>query len=135
MILNKNGIGYCLFLSLCISAIAFSLAGYLSSWHRYFEFTTGYKLQFLLLGWCSLSYFWLTRRKLEIILCWFCISIDLAEIVPWYVARPEIKSVKSQSFTALSYNVLWSNKNYDRAIALIAREQPDIAILQEAVPH
>jgi endonuclease/exonuclease/phosphatase (EEP) superfamily protein YafD len=132
---KKNGIGYCLFLSLCISAIAFSLAEYLSSWHRYFEFTTGYKLQFLLMGLCSLTYFLLTRRKLGIVLSWFCILINLAEVVPWYVGRSGIAFDNYQPLTALSYNVLWSNENYDRAIALIAREQPDIAIFQEAVPH
>ena len=133
MFTKKNSIIYYLFLGLCISAIAFSLAEYLSSWHRYFEFTTGYKLQFLLMSLCSLSYFLLTRRKLGIILCWFCITINLAEIVPWYMNRPPIPVAEYQSLKALSYNVLWSNKDYGRAIALIAKEQPDIAIFQEVI--
>ena len=133
MFTRKNSIVYYLFLGLCISAIAFSLAEYLSSWHRYFEFTTSYKLQFLLMGLCSLSYFLLTRRKLGIILCWFCIVINLAEIVPWYMNRPAIPVAEYQSLKAFSYNVLWSNKDYDRAIALIAKEQPDIAIFQEVI--
>ena len=132
---KSNGVIYYLFFSLCISAIAFSLAEYLSSWHRYFEFTTGYKLQFLLMGLFSLSYFLLTRRKLGIILSWFCILINLAEIVPWYLNRPPIPVAEYQTFKALSYNVLWKNENYDRAIALITKEQPDIAIFQEAIPH
>ena len=133
MFIRKNSIIYYLFLSLCISAIAFSLAEYLSSWHRYFEFTTGYKLQFLLMSLCSLSYFLLTRRKLGIVLCWFCIAINLAEIIPWYMNRPPIPVAEYQSLKAFSYNVLWSNKDYDRAIALIANEQPDIAIFQEVI--
>ena len=83
----------------------------------------------------SLCYFLLTRRKLGIILCWFCISINLAEIIPWYINRPSIPVAEYQSLKAFSYNVLWSNKDYDRAIDLIAKEQPDIAIFQEAVPH
>ena len=133
MFTRKNSIVYYLFLGLCISAIAFSLAEYLSSWHRYFEFTTSYKLQFLLMGLCSLSYFLLTRRNLGIILCWFCIVINLAEIVPWYMNRPTIPDAEYQSLKAFSYNVLWSNKDYDRAIALVAKEQPDIAIFQEVI--
>ena len=133
MFVRKNRIIYYLFLGLCISAIAFSLAEYLSSWHRYFEFTTGYKLQFLLMGLCSLSYFLLTRRKLEIILCWFCIAINLAEIIPWYMNRPPIPVAEYQLLKAFSYNVLWSNKDYDRAISLVAKEQPDIAIFQEVI--
>lgn len=133
MFTKKNSIVHYLFLGLCISAIAFSLAEYLSSWHRYFEFTTNYKLQFLLMSLCSLGYFLLTRRKLGIILCWFCIAINLAEIVPWYMNRPTVPVAQYQSLKAFSYNVLWSNKDYDRAIALIAKEQPDIAIFQEVI--
>ncbi|MGL5074808.1 MAG: endonuclease/exonuclease/phosphatase family protein, partial [Waterburya sp.] len=33
----------------------------------------------------------------------------------------------------ISYNVLWDNKNYKKAIALINQEQPDIAVFQEAI--
>ena len=132
---KQNNLVYYLFLTLCVSAIALSLAEYLSSWHRYFEFSTNYKLQYLLMSLCSLCYFLLTRRKLGIILCWFCISINLAEIVPWYFNRPPIPVAEYQSLKAFSYNVLWNNQDYDRAIALIAKEKPDIAIFQEAVPH
>lgn len=135
MFTRKNSTVHYLFFGLCISAIAFSLAEYLSSWHRYFEFTTGYKLQFLLIALFSLCYFLLTRRKLGIILCWFCIALNLAEIVPWYINKPSIPVAEYRSLKAFSYNVLWSNKNYDRAIALIAEEQPDLVIFQEAVPH
>ena len=85
------------------------------------------------MGLFSLSYFLLTRRKLGIILCWFCIAINLAKIVPWYLNRPPIPVAEYQSLKAFSYNVLWNNKNYDRAIALITKEQPDIAIFQEVI--
>lgn len=30
---------------------------------------------------------------------------------------------------------MWSNKNYDDAIALVNREQPDIEVFLEAIPH
>ena len=85
------------------------------------------------MGLFCLSYFLLTRRKLGIILCWFCIAINLAEIIPWYMNRPSIPVAEYQSIKAFSYNVLWSNKDYDRALSLIAKEQPDIAIFQEVI--
>ena len=54
---------------------------------------------------------------------------------PGIFNRPAIASSEQQVLKAFSYNVLWSNFDYDRAIALINQEQPDIAIFQEAVPH
>lgn len=38
-----------------------------------------------------------------------------------------------QPLKVFSYNVLWSNKAYQKAIALVDQEQPDIAVFQEAV--
>ena len=133
---KHHGFSYYLFASLSIVAIACSLAEYLSSWHRYFEFTTGYKLQFLLMALCSLIYFLLSRRKLWIALSLLCVLLNLAAILPWYFNRPTvINPERYQSLKVLSYNVLWKNKEYDKAIALVNQEQPDIAIFQEVISH
>ena len=133
---KHRGFSYYLFASLSLVAIACSLAEYLSSWHRYFEFTTGYKLQFLLMALCSLIYFLLSRRKLWVALSLFCVLLNLAEILPWYFNRPTaIDPEQYEPLKVLSYNVLWKNKDYDRAIALVDREQPDIAVFQEAISH
>ena len=137
MSINKHHhIIFYLFAGLSISACALSLAGYLGRLNLYLEFASGYKLQFLLMALCSLAYFLLTRRKLWITVSLFCVLLNLGEILPWYLNSPE--TINPQRYTPLkifSYNVLWSNKNYDKAIALVNREQPDIAIFQEAVPH
>lgn len=133
---KHRGISYYSFASLSIVAIACSLAEYLSNWHRYFEFTTGYKLQFLLMALCSLMYFVLSRRKLWIVLSLLCVLLNLAEILPWYFNRPTVVSLDQyEPLKVLSYNVLWKNNNYDKAISLVNREQPDIAIFQEAISH
>lgn len=131
-----NGITYYLFAFLCILATASSLAGYWGKFNLYLEFASGYKLQFLLMGLCSLFYFLLTRRRFWIIISLFCVLINLGEILPWYFNRPKITNIEQQQpLKVLSYNVLWKNKDYARAIALINREQPDIAVFQEAIPH
>ena len=121
-----------LFASLIVIAIACSLAEYLSDWHRYFEFTTGYKLQFLLMALCSLMYFLLSRRQLWLALSLFCVLLNLAEILPWYFDRPQLTNLEpDRTLKVLSYNVLWKNQNYDKAIALVEREQPNISFFQE----
>ena len=121
------------FLILSILATALSLAGYLGKFNLYLEFASGYKLQFLLLALCSLFYFGLTHHKIGLIVSLFCIFLNLAEILPWYFDRPTVANVESyKPLRILSYNVLWKNQQYDKAIALIDREQPDIIAFQEA---
>lgn len=133
---KRNGIGYYCFAWLSIGAIALSVAGYLGRLNLFLEFTSGYKLQFLLLTLCSLVYFLLTRKKLWIAINLFCVLLNLAAILPWYFNQPEIVNrERYEPLKVLSYNVLWQNKHYAQAIALINREQPDIAIFLEAVPH
>lgn len=133
---NRRDFGYYSFAGLTVSAIALSLAGYLGRLNYLLEFAAGYKLQFLLMALCSLFYFLFTSRKLWIFLSLLCILLNLVEILPWYFNQPQISnSQQYEPLKVFSYNVLWQNKKYDRAIALISQEQPDIAIFQEAVPH
>ena len=126
-------IGGSFFILLTILATALSLAGYFGRLNMYLEFASGYKLQFLIMGLCSLCYFSLTRKKLGIIISLFCVLLNLAEILPWYWGKPIITNVESyKPLKIISYNVLWSNQQYNKAIALINREQPDISVFQEA---
>ena len=130
---QRRPIGHYFFLYISILATAFSLAGYFGRLNLYLEFASGYKLQFLLLSLCSLFYFGLTRKRLGIIISLFCVLLNLWEILPWYWGKQDVTNIEAyQPFKVVSYNVLWSNKKYDEAIALINREQPDIAIFQEA---
>ena len=87
---KRNGIGYYCFAYLSIGAIALSVAGYLGRLNLFFEFTSGYKLQFLLMALCSLVYFLLTRKKLWIAINLFCVLLNLAAILPWYFNQPKI---------------------------------------------
>ena len=126
-------IGHYFFIILSILATALSLAGYFGRLNMYLEFASNYKLQFLIIGLCSLCYFGLTRKKIGIIISLFCVLLNLAEMLPWYWDKPAIANLEAyRPLKVLSYNVLWSNKKYNKAIALIDREQPDIAIFQEA---
>lgn len=131
-----RGISYYLFASWSILAIALFMSEYISHWHRYFEFTTGYKLQFLLMASCSLIYFILSRRKLWIAISLCGVLLNLAVILPWYFGRPTITNPEQyRPLKVFSYNVLWKNEKYAQAIALVEEEDPDIAIFQEAISH
>ena len=124
----------CLFTGLSFLALALSLVGYLGRLNLYFEFASGYKLQILLMALCSFIYFSLTRRRTWILISSIAIVVNLAVILPWHFNRPAI--VESNQYAPLkvfSYNVLWNNKDYQSAIALVEQEQPDLAIFQEAV--
>ncbi|MEM9509705.1 MAG: endonuclease/exonuclease/phosphatase family protein [Cyanobacteria bacterium P01_E01_bin.35] len=133
---KRQSIAYYLFAGLSISAIAFSLVGYLGRLNLYFEFASGYKLQFLLMALCGLVYFLLTFKRFWIFINLCCVLLNLGVILPWYFNRPQIINLEQyQPLKVLSYNVLWSNKKYQKAIALVNQEQPNIAIFQEAVPH
>ncbi|MGL5831706.1 MAG: endonuclease/exonuclease/phosphatase family protein, partial [Waterburya sp.] len=101
-------------------ALGLSLAGYLGRINLYLEFVSGYKLQFLLLGLCSLIYFGFTRKKAWIVVSLLCVLLNLAEIIPWYFNKPQVTNIDQyQPLKVISYNVLWDNKNYKKAIALI----------------
>lgn len=131
---KKRRISYYLFSSFAILSLGLSLAGYLGRINLYLEFTSGYKLQFLLVGLCCLVYFTLTRIKLWVAISLFSVLLNLAEILPWYMNQPQINNNNNyQPLKVISYNVLWDNKNYEQAISFIHQQQPDIAIFQEAI--
>ncbi|MEO0013712.1 MAG: hypothetical protein RLZZ535_2101 [Cyanobacteriota bacterium] len=131
---RKYSISCYFFVGISILTLGLSLAGYLDRLNLYLEFASGYKLQFLFLALCSLIYFSLTRIKLWLIVSLFCVLLNLTEIMPWYFNQPQVTNADNyQPLKVFSYNVLWSNKNYKQAIALINQEQPDIVVFQEAV--
>lgn len=130
----SKSISYYFFVCISVLTLGLSLAGYLGRLNLYLEFVSGYKLQFLLLALCGLIYFALTRIKLWFIVSLLCVLLNLAEILPWYFNQPQVTNVDNyQPLKVFSYNVLWSNQNYDKAIALINQEQADIVVFQEAI--
>ena len=136
---STKRLSYYLFAILSISALLLSLAGYFGRLNLYFEFASGYKIQLLLMALCSLIYFLLTRRQGWIIISLVVVLLNLAVILPWYFNRPVItNAARYTPLKVFSYNVLWKNKDkkdYQRAIALVESEKPDIAIFQEVQSH
>jgi endonuclease/exonuclease/phosphatase (EEP) superfamily protein YafD len=134
--LINNWIAY-FFIVLTIAVTLLSLAGYLGKFHLYLEVTASFKLQYFLIGLFPFIYFVLTRRKIWWIVSLFCLLINLAEIVPWYIPQLGVSSPapgKSISMRLFLSNVLFSNTRYADVISLVRKEKPSIAAFLEATP-
>jgi endonuclease/exonuclease/phosphatase (EEP) superfamily protein YafD len=133
---KRNSIRDYFFAGLITLTLSLSLAGYLGKVNMYCEFVSGYKLQLLLAALGCLIYFLLVFNKFWILLSLFCVLLNLGELLPWYFNQPKITNVEQQHpLKVLSYNVLWSNQQYAKAVSFVNQEQPDIAVFLEAVPN
>jgi endonuclease/exonuclease/phosphatase (EEP) superfamily protein YafD len=115
-----------------VSAL-FSIVGYLGKFNIFFELSSHFKLQYLLVGFSTFIFFALVRsKKIWLLVSAFCIIINLAEIVPWYFPAPAwAGATPGQHLRILHSNVLRSNRRYSEVISLVKAEQPDIAVFVE----
>jgi hypothetical protein len=111
----------------------FSIVGYLGKLNIFFELSSHFKLQYLLIGFSTFIFFALVRSKKRwLLVSAFCIIINLAEIVPWYFPAPAwAGATPGQHLRILHSNVLRSNRRYSEVISLVKAEQPDIAVFVE----
>lgn len=110
-----------------------SLTGYLGEFNRYLELTSHFKLQYLLVSFCSLFFFLLRRQKFGLMLSLFCLVVNLFEIVPWYLPQSSVvaSEIEGQKLRVLQSNVYKYSHQYHKVISLVREEQPDIAVFLE----
>lgn len=113
----------------------FSVAGYLGKLNLFFEITSHFRLQYLVLTVCAIPALLLLRvKKAWLAVCGFCLVVNLAEILPWYLPQqniPSVSSAEAQPLRVLLANVLSSNRRYPEVISLIKAENPDLAVFLE----
>lgn len=127
----KNALLRWLILGTVFSAL-FSLTGYLGNFHRYLELTSHFKLQYLVVGLIGLIFFAVRRRKWLSLISLFCVALNLAVIVPWYIPQPTDARVPAGTpIRVLLANVLTSNQQYSKIISLVEKNSPDIAVFLE----
>jgi endonuclease/exonuclease/phosphatase (EEP) superfamily protein YafD len=117
-----------------IACTLISLAGYFGRFHLLLELTSHFRLQYLIATIVLMFLFLLLARhsKIGLAICAFCLVINLAEILPWYLpVADNSPSIPTKNMQVLSANVLRSNKKYDRVISLVRKEQPDLALFIE----
>lgn len=109
-----------------------SLLGYMGEFHQLFELTSHFKLQYLIAAWLLLVYFAIKRQKFLISVSLFCVAINLAEIVPWYLPNPAIAaSPQATAVRVVQVNVWGRNKQYDKVLDFVRKEKPAIAAFME----
>ncbi|MEG4484930.1 endonuclease/exonuclease/phosphatase family protein [Microcoleus sp. D2_18a_B4] len=110
-----------------------SIVGYLGEFNIFFELTSHFKLQYLVVGFSTFIFFALVRsKKIWLLVSAFCIIINLAEIVPWYFPAPAVAGANpGHNLRILHSNVLRANRRYSEVISLVKVEQPDIAVFVE----
>ncbi|MEG5047245.1 endonuclease/exonuclease/phosphatase family protein [Microcoleus sp. B4-C1] len=110
-----------------------SIVGYLGELNIFFELSSHFKLQYLLVGFSTFIFFALVRsKKIWWLVSAFCIIINLAEIVPWYFPAPAFAgATPGHNLRILHSNVLRGNRQYSEVISLVKAEQPDIAVFVE----
>lgn len=121
------------FILAAIAATLLSAVGYLGEMNLFFELSSHFKLQYLLVGFSTLIFFALVRsKKIWLLVSAFCTIVNLAEIVPLYFPAPAFAgATPGQHLRILHSNVLTSNQRYADAISLVKAEQPDIAVFVE----
>lgn len=121
------------FIIATIVTLLFSVAGYFGEQNRFMEMSSHFRLQYLLVGFCSLIFLAITRsKKLWLLVSGFCIIINLVEIVPWYLPKPAFAvETPGQQLRIFHSNVLTTNRQYSDVISVVREEQPDIAVFVE----
>lgn len=115
-----------------IFTIVFSLTGYIGQFHQVFELTSHFKWQYLTVGCCTLFFWIITRQKIWSLVSFGCILLNLLAIVPWYLPSSQIIAGNQvNKIRILQLNVFTKNQQYSQAIALIKKENPDVAVFLE----
>lgn len=80
---------------------------------------------------CSCS---LTRKRGLLLTVLFCLGVNSAAIIPWYIPHPTAAyspHTSGQPLRILLSNVNIQNRSYDKVLTLVRQEQPDVAIFME----
>lgn len=119
---------------LVLGIVGITLLSLISSfgWNVVLELFSHFKVQYLILsilvfGWLLL----LSRKKAFILVSIFCLSILLAEIVPWHIPQTRLSGNNPANFRVLSSNVNTKNHSYSKVLSLLEQEQPDVAVFME----
>ena len=117
-----------------IACTLISLAGYFGRWHILLEIASHFRLQYFVASILLMILFLLLARhsKIGLAICAFCLAINLAEILPWYLPVPNNHlEISGKPLRVLVSNVYYKNQDYPRLISLLRQEQPDLAIFLE----
>lgn len=121
---------------LLLTAI-FSVATAFDYLHRYLEMFCHFRLQYLVASLLLTLAFMLLRWRNYVLIGIATIAVNAYFVVPWFLpadgAATETAS-NSAPVKLMLANVLASNHDATRFIALVQEQQPDLIVMQEATP-
>jgi endonuclease/exonuclease/phosphatase (EEP) superfamily protein YafD len=115
-----------------IAITLFSICSLLG-WNFYFELASHFKVQYLIITIILFFLLSLTRKSLFLLIALFCIFINTADIIYWYIPQPIAiqKSTNKNKIRVLLVNINTKNNNYSQVISLVRKEKPDVAVFLE----
>jgi endonuclease/exonuclease/phosphatase (EEP) superfamily protein YafD len=114
-------------------AIGSVLAGF-GSGHQVLELLTHFRLQYFLGAVFALLLYGLARRRVELLICLFCVALNGAAIVPWYFPAAPVTPDQPQALRVMLSNVLTKNDRYDDFVQYVQTVQPDVLVVLELDP-
>ena len=100
-------------------------------WTLSLEVFSHFQLQYLIVSLFLLTLLTLTRRRFLILVGLFCCAAISVQIVPWYLPLAPQQSSSPGDLRILLANVNSQNQQYERVLALVRRERPDLAVFME----
>ena len=113
--------------------VVFSIATTFGQWHRLLELFSHFRLQYLGVSVLLTLAFLLMKWRNYTLLGLATVAFNGWFVLPWYLPANNA-DVAESDLTILLANVQVSNDSADRFLALVADEQPDVIVIQEATP-
>ena len=114
-----------------LSVGLFSLLGYFGKFNRFFELTNHFRLQYFIGALIGMVVTLLLRKWRWALVAFGCLFLNALHIFPWFSFSGSPIKLGGQRIKLVQANVRYNNDQYDRVIAYLKQESPDIAVLQE----
>lgn len=118
----------CLMLAVAITGLALFTNRF--GWPLYLEVFSHFQVQYFMVTLLLAAITLLLRQFRILVVILFCSAILSAQVFPWYV--PSSLGAPA-NYRILSANLNFSNRDVAPTLALIAAEQPDLALFMEVV--
>lgn len=113
-----------------LASTILTITGCLGQFHRYFELTSHFQVQYLIVNLIVLILLLVARRKSLLFVCLFCLTINCIEVLPWYGVNIANKTSEVH-LKILLVNLYTKNQRYSELISLVKQERPDVVVLEE----
>ncbi|MGF1493652.1 MAG: endonuclease/exonuclease/phosphatase family protein [Microcoleaceae cyanobacterium] len=100
-------------------------------WKIYLEIFSHFQVQYLIVNLFLLFLLYLTRNRLFLLGGLLCCSILAAQILPWYLPPHRLLPKAASDLRIFIANVNTQNRNYEKVVAQVRQENPDLAIFME----